>query len=177
MKPESAASLRKSREFLAKPRNQLEVMNYNDEAGRAAYLAGPHAAQALIFERTDKVIKRHRGVHAELRRLTEDEPRFDPELHAFLARAYNLKTVADYETGDASQVTVEEAQQAIEARPAVRRLHRGTAGVAAHRGLAPLRADGMTPGLKKTAETGEAGMRSLVRLEGRLVDAPELHIT
>jgi uncharacterized protein (UPF0332 family) len=103
------------REFLAKARNQLEVMNYNDEAGRAAYLAGLHAAQALIFERTDKVIKRHRGVHAELRRLTEDEPRFDPELRAFLARAYNLKTVADYETGDASQVTVEEAQQAIEA--------------------------------------------------------------
>jgi uncharacterized protein (UPF0332 family) len=91
----------------------LEVVNYNDEAGRAAYLVGLHAAQALIFERTGKVIKRHRGVHNELRRLTKDEPRFDPELRAFLARAYNLKAVADYETGEASQVTGEEAQQAI----------------------------------------------------------------
>ena len=39
----------------------------------------------------------------------------EDQSRAFLARAYNLKTVADYETGDASQVTVEEAQQAIEA--------------------------------------------------------------
>jgi uncharacterized protein (UPF0332 family) len=45
-------------------------MHYADEAGRAAYLAGLHAAQALIFERTSKVIKRHRGVQNELRRLT-----------------------------------------------------------------------------------------------------------
>lgn len=46
MKAETAAFLRKSREFLAKARSQLKVMNYNDEAGRAAYLAGLHAAQA-----------------------------------------------------------------------------------------------------------------------------------
>ena len=75
----------------------LEVVHYADEAGRAAYLAGLHAAQALIFERTDKVIKRHRGVHNEFRRLTKGEPRFDPELSAFLARGYNLKAIADYE--------------------------------------------------------------------------------
>ena len=55
MKSETAAFLRKSREFLAKARNQLDVMHYADEAGRAAYLAGLHAAQALIFERTSKI--------------------------------------------------------------------------------------------------------------------------
>jgi uncharacterized protein (UPF0332 family) len=43
-----------------------------DEAGRAAYLAGLHAAQALIFENTGKVIKRHRGVQRELARLMKD---------------------------------------------------------------------------------------------------------
>jgi uncharacterized protein (UPF0332 family) len=115
MKAESAAFLQKAREFLAKARVQLDVVHYNDEAGRAAYLAGLHAAQALIFERTSKVIKRHRGVHAELRRLTEDEPRFDPELRAFLARAYNLKTVADYETKPSSRVSAELARATIEA--------------------------------------------------------------
>lgn len=31
----------------------------NDDAGHAVYLAGLHAAQALIFESTDKVRKRH----------------------------------------------------------------------------------------------------------------------
>jgi uncharacterized protein (UPF0332 family) len=62
-------------------------------------MAGLHEAQALIFERTSRVIKRHRGVQSELRRLTKDEPRFDLELSAFLGRTSNLKAVADYETG------------------------------------------------------------------------------
>jgi uncharacterized protein (UPF0332 family) len=72
------------------------------------------AAQALIFERTSKVIKRHRGVQNELQRLTKDEPRFDAELRGFLARAYNLKAIADYDTDAGAEVTVEQAQQAIE---------------------------------------------------------------
>jgi uncharacterized protein (UPF0332 family) len=89
-------------------------MHYSDEAGRAAYLAGLHAAQALIFERTNKVIRRHRGVQNELRRLTRDEPRFDQELRAFLGRTYNLKATADYDTDPGSEVTVEQARQAID---------------------------------------------------------------
>ena len=69
--------------------------DWPDEAGRAAYLAGMHAAQALIVEKTGKVIKRHRGVHGEFARLAKDEPRFDSELRAFLGRSYNLKAIAD----------------------------------------------------------------------------------
>jgi uncharacterized protein (UPF0332 family) len=64
MKSETAAFLRKAREFLLKARNLLDVMHYSDEAGRAAYLAGMHAAQALIFERTGKVIKRQLAYRA-----------------------------------------------------------------------------------------------------------------
>jgi uncharacterized protein (UPF0332 family) len=74
-------------------------MKYYDAAGRSAYLAGFHAAQALISERTSRSVKTHRGVNAELHRLTKDDPRLDIELRAFLGRAYNLKAVADYETG------------------------------------------------------------------------------
>jgi len=114
MKSEAAAFLRKAREFLVKSRNLLDVMHYSDDAGRAAYLAGLHAAQALIFERTGKIIKRHRGVQNELRRLTKDEPRFGPELRACLGRTYNLKAIADYDTDPGSGVTVEQAQQAID---------------------------------------------------------------
>ncbi len=113
MKAESAAFLRKAREFLTKARNQLDVLRYSDEAGRAAYLAGLHAAQALIFERSGLVIKRHRGVQRELGRLTKDEPRFDLELRAFLGRTYDLKAMADYGIDPGSEVTVEQAQQAI----------------------------------------------------------------
>lgn len=45
-----------------------------------AHLAGLHAAQAFISERTGKSLKTHKGVHAELHRLTRDEPHFDDEL-------------------------------------------------------------------------------------------------
>jgi uncharacterized protein (UPF0332 family) len=88
--------------------------DWPDEAGRASYLAGLHAAQALIVERTGKVIKRHRGVQNELRRLTKDEPRFESELRAFLSRAYNFKAIADYETGPGSQVPIDNAREAID---------------------------------------------------------------
>jgi uncharacterized protein (UPF0332 family) len=110
--PESAAFLDKAREFLAKAEDML-ADDWPDEAGRAAYLAGMHAAQALIVERTGKIVKRHRGVHSEFGRLAKDEPRFDTELRAFLGRAYNLKAIADYETGPNAQVSAESARTAI----------------------------------------------------------------
>jgi len=78
------------------------VMKYDDAAGRTAYLAGFHSAQALISERTGRAAKSHRGVHSELYRLTKDDPRLDAELRAFVGRAYNLKAIADYETGPGS---------------------------------------------------------------------------
>jgi uncharacterized protein (UPF0332 family) len=70
VKPQTTAFLAKSHEFLSKAQDLLDAHRWPDEAGRAAYLAGLHVAQALIFERTSKVIKRHRGVQNELRRLT-----------------------------------------------------------------------------------------------------------
>jgi uncharacterized protein (UPF0332 family) len=82
MKSESAAFLQKSREAFDKAQGMLP--RWPDEAGRAAYLAGLHAAQALIFENTGKVIKRHRGVQRELARLMKDQQRFDADLRAFL---------------------------------------------------------------------------------------------
>lgn len=112
MKTEAADFLVKAHEFLAKAADMM-ADDWPDEAGRAAYLAGLHAAQALIFERTGKIIKRHRGVQSELRRLTLDEPRFDLELQAFLGRTYNLKAIADYLTGPNSRVSDEQARQAM----------------------------------------------------------------
>jgi uncharacterized protein (UPF0332 family) len=67
----------------------------NEDAGRTAYLAGLHAAQALIYESTGKVIKRHSGVQREFARLVKDDPRFDMELRAFLPRTYHLKAIAE----------------------------------------------------------------------------------
>jgi hypothetical protein len=58
--PEAFAFLDKAREFLAKA-DDMFADGWPDEAGRAAYLAELHAAQAVIVERTSRVIRRHRG--------------------------------------------------------------------------------------------------------------------
>lgn len=113
MKPETAAFLQKAREFLGKAQGMLNN-EWPDEAGRAAYLAGLHAAKAFIFESTGKAIKSHKGVQGEFGRLVKDDPRVDKELRAFLGRAYNLKALADYETGSGSQVSAESAREAIQ---------------------------------------------------------------
>ena len=64
MTPEVAGYLDKARQCLGYARINLGVKLGND-AGRNAYLAAFHAAQAFIFERTGKVAKTHQGVHAE----------------------------------------------------------------------------------------------------------------
>lgn len=86
----------------------------NEDAGRSAYLAGLHAAQAFIFETSDRVFKKHGTVQSEFGRLVKDDPRVDLELRAFLGRAYNLKAIADYETGPGSHVSPESAREATQ---------------------------------------------------------------
>ncbi|HXY58942.1 MAG TPA: HEPN domain-containing protein [Methylocystis sp.] len=113
MKPETALFFRKSHEFLTKAQELLDAHHWSDEAGRAAYLAGFHAAQALLFETHNRVFKTHKGVRAEFLRLTKTDPRVDGELRAFLGRAYDLKAIADYETGPGSKVSAESARAAL----------------------------------------------------------------
>lgn len=89
------------------------AMDYHEAAGRAAYLAPFHAAQALISERTGRSVKTHRGVNTEWHRLVKDDTRVDDELRSFLGFAYNLKAIADYETGPSSEVSTELAAEAV----------------------------------------------------------------
>jgi uncharacterized protein (UPF0332 family) len=114
VKPQSDAFLEKARTLLEQAEMILRV-GLADVAGRMAYLAGYHAAQAFIFERGDRVIKTHNGVQAEFGRLIKDDPRFGAELRAFLGRAYNLKAIADYETGPGAKISHVQAVEAITA--------------------------------------------------------------
>lgn len=114
MKPEAAQYLDKARQALKEARATAGI-ELAEAAGRAAYLAAFHAAQALIFERTGKVPKTHRGVHAQFSRLARDEPRIGAELSWFLSRAYDFKAVADYEIGPDATVPLTEAVSATEA--------------------------------------------------------------
>ena len=105
---------------MKKPVNVLSNAHANlgiglgNDAGRNAYLAAFHAAQALIFERAGKIAKTHRGVQSEFTRLAKDERNIDKGFPAFLTQAYNLKAVADYETGPDSVVPLARAASAIE---------------------------------------------------------------
>ena len=83
-----------------------------EDAGRAAYLAAFHAAQALIAERTARSMKTHRGVHSEFARLTRDDA-FDSGLRTFLSRAYEFKSTADYDVGPDAFVPPEKARDAV----------------------------------------------------------------
>jgi uncharacterized protein (UPF0332 family) len=114
VKPEAAQYLDKARQALKEARAVARI-ELAEAAGRAAYLAAFHAAQALIFERSGKVPKTHRGVHVQFSRIAKDEPKLGIELPRFLSRSYDFKAVADYEIGPDATVPLTEAISATEA--------------------------------------------------------------
>ena len=112
MTPETGYFLAKARRLLDEAEGML-AMHYNEAAGRTAYLAGFHAAQALISDRIGRAVKTHGGVRTEFHRLIRGDPRFDDTLRDFLGSTYTLKAIADYETGPGSDVSPERAARAI----------------------------------------------------------------
>jgi uncharacterized protein (UPF0332 family) len=112
VRAETQAYLEKSRQTLAHAHAILAI-DLGEEAGRSAYLAALHAAQALIFERTGRVAKTHRGVHGQFLRLVAEDARVDPGLRRFLSEGYRMKSTADYEIGPEAVIPVEEAAAAI----------------------------------------------------------------
>ena len=112
MKPQSLAFLEKAEQALEKSRRVLEI-RIPDEAGRHAYYAAFHAAQALIFQHPDKAAKSHWGVKSQFARLAKSDPLIDRQLPVFLIKAYHLKSVADYETNAANSITIAEAASAL----------------------------------------------------------------
>jgi uncharacterized protein (UPF0332 family) len=82
MNEPSQAYLEKARQSLSEARAIAEIRLY-EAAGRAAYLAAYHAAQALILARTNKVAKTHSGVRSEFARIAKDDPMIDRKLASF----------------------------------------------------------------------------------------------
>jgi len=102
--------LQKARESLAYARHAL-AGDFAAEAGRAAYMAAYHAAQAFTLSRTGKLPKTHSGARSEFSRLAQAEPAISRTYAAFLGRAYELKAFADYD--QAQPVTSAGAADAI----------------------------------------------------------------
>ena len=90
------------------------MIDLTEAAGRTAYLAMFHAAQALIFDRTGSIAKTHSGVRSEFARISKDDSRVSREFTASLAQAHVLKEIADYEMGPNAIVPRERAAAVIE---------------------------------------------------------------
>ncbi|MEO5360039.1 MAG: HEPN domain-containing protein [Nitrospirota bacterium] len=86
MTQEAARFLEKAWLLLSHADTMLSV-GLNDDAGRTAYV--------------------------KFMRLTKDEPRVPANLRVFLYQAYNLKSIADYETGPGSEISLERAIDAV----------------------------------------------------------------
>jgi len=68
VKPETAAYLASAAEAL-KDAKAILAIHIPRQAAHLAYYAQFHAAQALIFERTDRIAKTHRGVKNRFHKL------------------------------------------------------------------------------------------------------------
>lgn len=106
------AYLAKARQSLLEARAVLEI-DLAEAAGRAAYLAAFHAAQAYIVHATGKSAKTHSGVRIEFARLTHHHPVIDRSPTLFLAQAYNLKSIADYAIDGSVTISLSDAADAI----------------------------------------------------------------
>lgn len=111
MTPEATRLFQKAARSLDEARHASQGGFY-EAAGRAAYIAALNGAQALIFERTGKASRTHRGVQLNLYRML-DESGADQTMQSFLSTAYNFKAVADYDSGDDATVSQAQADGAI----------------------------------------------------------------
>jgi uncharacterized protein (UPF0332 family) len=111
VKEQTSAYLEESRD---RTRRHNDVPGLTEDAGRTAYLAGLHATQAVIFETTGRMYKKHSGVQREFSRQVKDDPRVETSLRTLLSGTYQLKAIADYLTGPGSHVSAESAREAIQ---------------------------------------------------------------
>jgi uncharacterized protein (UPF0332 family) len=112
MKPQAAASLASAGEALADAKRILAI-SIRRQAARLAYYAQFHATQALIFERTEKIAKSHKGVQTLFHRLIKQEPVSGRRLAGDLTASYHYKEAAGYETGAAGAISSADAAEAI----------------------------------------------------------------
>jgi uncharacterized protein (UPF0332 family) len=110
VKPEVAAHMAKAREIL-KSAEIIGTSGIWPVAGREAYLATFHAAQAVIFDRRGRTPKTHSGVHSLFGEIAKDEPHLGREMSRFLGQAYKVKAVADYATQES--VSEDEAREIL----------------------------------------------------------------
>jgi uncharacterized protein (UPF0332 family) len=112
VKPVAAAYLATAHDDLREA-GMIAALPLAKAAALSAYYAVFHAAEALIFERTGKVVKTHSGVRSEFSRVLKDAAGEDATLGRVLNKGYGYKDLADYGTGRNRTVSDEDAAAMI----------------------------------------------------------------
>ena len=69
---------------------------------------------ANVQERTGESAKTHSGLRSEFARLARLDARIDPKFVGFLARAYTLKSAADYGVDPLAAISLDQAREATD---------------------------------------------------------------
>ena len=85
-----------------------------EDAGRKAYLAAFHAAQALITEPYGQGCQDAQGRAHPIARTDKKRAATRSELRQFLPQSYDMKSIADYGLGPGTDVPLERAAAAID---------------------------------------------------------------
>lgn len=112
MKPASALQLAKAWEDSSDVRQILQI-GLTKDAARSAYHAAFHAAEALIFEKTNRIAKTHSGVRGELAHLAKNDSQITRIMTSSLGTAYKYKEVDNYDTEPNTVITIAEVEDAI----------------------------------------------------------------
>jgi uncharacterized protein (UPF0332 family) len=111
VKPLTQDILARADEALSDAKRILEI-GIVGQAARLAYQTQFHAARALIFERTGKMAKTHKGVRTLYHQISQEDPILRKGASG-LTSAYQFKESVDYETGLAAIVSAEDADETI----------------------------------------------------------------
>jgi uncharacterized protein (UPF0332 family) len=82
-------------------------------AARSAYYATFHAAEAMIFETSGRVVKTHSGVRTTFSNIAKDNARLGADLGKILAKGYEYKEISDYGTNPRSTISRADDEEAI----------------------------------------------------------------
>ena len=77
---------------------EMQLDSLPEQAARMGYMAVFHSALAAVRSATGTEPKTHNGLRSIFGELAVKEPLLGPELGSFLAKSYESKDIADYET-------------------------------------------------------------------------------
>ncbi len=113
MTPEVADLLGRAKLTLGDAKTIQATTTLHAIVAREAYNAVLQAARAVLLDRTDRVVKTHRGVLQQIGLLAQGETRIGTEFATFLGPGFEMKQQVDYGPRLRAAVTRETAEHFV----------------------------------------------------------------